>query len=94
VPGNAPGTALRFDAENGWRCGGGRAVSDDSTLVPIPTSLYRRVQSTLERAGQTSVEGFVMHAVRSALAAYEATEEPMGDEAKIVERLRRLGYID
>ena len=70
-------------------------MEQDVTLVPIPTALYQRVAADLDQLGVTSVEAFVANAVRSALAGHEAAPTPAPDEeAMIVERLRRLGYID
>jgi len=70
-------------------------MQQDVILVPIPTALYQRVEAVLDRLGVVSVEAFVAHAVRSALAGHEAAPSPAPDEeAVIVERLRRLGYID
>ncbi|MDQ7841239.1 MAG: hypothetical protein RDU83_09465 [bacterium] len=70
-------------------------MSQDIVLVPIPATLHRRIETALEQLGHASVEAFVVHAVRSALAPHEAVHKPTpGDEAAIIERLRRLGYID
>jgi hypothetical protein len=70
-------------------------VQPDVTLVPVPTPLIRRIESALDRLGHPSVEAFVAHAVRAALVAVEEAHTPRSDEeAQIVERLRRLGYID
>lgn len=70
-------------------------MQSDVTLVPVPTPLVRRVEGALDRLGHASVEAFVAHAVRSALVAAEGSPHPGPDEeAQIVERLRRLGYID
>ena len=67
----------------------------DVMMVPIPAGLYRRVEAALDRLGHASVDAFVAHAVRSALTAHEAVPSPAPEEeAQIVERLRRLGYID
>jgi len=70
-------------------------MSQDVSLVPIPKALYRRVEAALDRLGHPSVEAFVVFAVRDALGARESSE-PLsgGDEARIVERLKRLGYIE
>lgn len=62
--------------------------------IHIPAPLHRRIEEALPRAGHPSVEAFVVSALRVALAACETTAEPEADEAKIVERLRRLGYLD
>lgn len=70
-------------------------MSQDTVLVPIPVTLHRRIEAALDQLAHASVEAFVVHAVRSALAPHEATYKPApGDEAAIIERLRRLGYID
>ena len=62
--------------------------------IAIPLPLYLRIEAALRPAGHPSVEAFVVHALRAALVPYEAAAEPEADQAKIVERLRRLGYID
>jgi metal-responsive CopG/Arc/MetJ family transcriptional regulator len=70
-------------------------MQEHETTIAIPTSLYRRVEAAVQRRGGTSVEEFVAHAVRAALSGEEATSgQTPADEAQIVERLRRLGYID
>lgn len=70
-------------------------MPQDDTLVPIPTALYQRVEAALDRLGHPSVEAFVVFTVRAALGAREPTEPLSGDEeARIVERLKRLGYIE
>ncbi len=70
-------------------------MSQDTVLVPIPAALHRRIEAALERLGHASVEAFVVHAVRSALAPHDATHsQAPDDEAAIIERLRRLGYLD
>ena len=70
-------------------------MQDEMTTIAFPAGLYRRVESALPHLGQASVEAFVVHAVRSALATVgEAAAVSAEDEAAIVERLRRLGYID
>jgi hypothetical protein len=69
-------------------------MQDDMTMVAIPSALYARIASLLPRLGQDSVEGFIAHAARTALAAVEAAVVSTDEEAAIVDRLRRLGYID
>jgi len=70
-------------------------MQQDLTQVAIPTALYQRVTAALDRLGQPSVDAFVAYAVRTALTAVEAAPPAAPeDEAQIVERLRRLGYID
>jgi hypothetical protein len=70
-------------------------MPEDMTFVPIPTALCRRVEAALGRLGQATVETFVTHVVRTALTAHEMVSTPAPDqEPRIVDRLRRLGYID
>ena len=70
-------------------------MHEEMTAVAIPTGLYQRVVSALPHGGQASVEAFVAHAVRAALTTVEAAVSASSeDEAAIVERLRKLGYVD
>jgi hypothetical protein len=69
-------------------------MQDEMTTVAIPAGLYRRIEEVLPRLGQASAQAFVVHAVRAALSAAEAAVASPDDEAVIVERLRKLGYID
>jgi hypothetical protein len=67
-------------------------MDDDAIMIPLPRALYRRVEAA---AGTGGVEAYVLRALREALARDEAVAAiPPGDEAQIVERLRRLGYLD
>jgi hypothetical protein len=70
-------------------------MTDDLIPVRLPAALYRRVETSLSTLGYPSVEAFVAHAVRAALGTAEPVPAPdPQEEAQIVERLRRLGYID
>ncbi len=70
-------------------------MTQDVTPVTIPTALYRRIESSLGTLGHPSVDAFVVHAVRAALGTYDTAPTPTpAEEAQIVERLRRLGYVD
>lgn len=70
-------------------------MQDEMTSVAIPSGLYRRIEEILPRLGQASAEEFIVNALRRALVATEAAAASSPeDEAVIVERLRRLGYID
>jgi hypothetical protein len=70
-------------------------VQEPDIPVPIPASLYSRIEAALGRLGYPNVETFVIDAVRHALASRDAGTQPTPEEeAQIVERLRRLGYID
>ncbi|MDQ7860029.1 MAG: hypothetical protein QN174_13465 [Armatimonadota bacterium] len=67
-------------------------MPDDAIMIPLPGALYRRVEAA---AGADEVPAYVARAVREALARDEAAAAPGAvDEAQIVERLRRLGYLD
>jgi hypothetical protein len=70
-------------------------MPEDVTFVPIPTALHRRVEAALGQLGQATVEAFVIHVVRGALATHETASSATPDrEPRIVDRLRRLGYIE
>jgi hypothetical protein len=67
-------------------------MPDETIMIPLPGALYRRVETA---AGPAGVAAYVARAVREALARDEAAAQPApADEAQIVERLRRLGYLD
>ncbi|MBI3912039.1 MAG: hypothetical protein HY320_14050, partial [Armatimonadetes bacterium] len=60
-------------------------MQSDVTLVPIQTTLYRRIESSLDRLQQSSVEAFVEYVVRAALAPLEGSGElSPAEEAEIV----------
>ena len=70
-------------------------MTQDVMPIAIPAALYRRIESTLETLGYPSVDAFVVHAVRAALGTHDTAATPTAaEEAQIVERLRRLGYVD
>jgi hypothetical protein len=70
-------------------------MEEDMTPIRIPAGLVRRAEAALGALGHPSVEAFVAHVVRAALSAHESAAAPSpDDEAQIVERLKRLGYID
>ncbi|RLG81809.1 MAG: hypothetical protein DRO13_00135 [Thermoprotei archaeon] len=67
------------------------------TTVSIPVTLYNRIKKLIEGTGFTSVSQYVAYVLREIVAAHEERkyEEPFTDEdrEKILEKLRRLGYI-
>lgn len=67
------------------------------TTVSIPTTLYNRIKKLIEGTGFTSVSQYVTYVLREVVAAHEEAkyEEPFTEEdrRKIIEKLRRLGYI-
>jgi hypothetical protein len=70
-------------------------MPDDERPVILPAALYSRIESLLPSLGYPSVDAFVVHAVRAVLSTAEAAPATTpAEEAQIVERLRRLGYID
>ncbi len=67
------------------------------TTVSIPVTLYNRIKKLIEGTGFTSVSQYVTYVLREIVAEHEAAsgEEPFTEEDKerILEKLRRLGYI-
>ena len=67
------------------------------TTVSIPTTLYNRIKRLIEGTGFTSVSQYVTYVLREVVAAHEESryEKPFSEEdkEKIIERLRRLGYL-
>ena len=67
------------------------------TTVSIPVTLYNRIRRLIEDTGFTSVSQYVTYVLREVVAAHEEAkyEEPFSEEdkRKIIEKLRKLGYI-
>lgn len=67
------------------------------TTVSIPVTLYNRIKKIIEGTGFTSVSQFVVYVLREIIAEHESQqgEEPFTEEdrEKIIEKLKRLGYI-
>jgi len=67
------------------------------TTVSIPITLYNRIKRLIEDTGFTSVSQYVTYVLREVVAAHEEAkyEEPFSEEDKrrIIEKLRKLGYI-
>ncbi len=67
------------------------------TTVSIPVTLYNRIKKLIEGTGFTSVSQYVTYVLREVVASHEEAKysEPFTEEDKrrILERLRRLGYI-
>jgi len=76
-------------------------VSEDKktryTTVSIPVTLYNRIKKIIEGTGFTSVSQYVTYVLREVVAAHEeaAQAEPFTEEDKerILEKLKKLGYI-
>ncbi len=67
------------------------------TTVSIPTTLYNRIKDLIKDTGFTSVSQYVTYVLREIVARHEEEKysEPFTEEdkEKIIEKLRRLGYI-
>ena len=68
------------------------------TTVSIPVTLYNRIKSLIEGTGFTSVSQFVTYVLREVVAEtekemLEAQQIPEQDKQRILEKLKRLGYI-
>ncbi len=79
---------------------GGKAKTRKSkyTTVSIPVTLYNRIKKLIEGTGFANVSQFVIYVLREVVVEYERakeSEEPLSREEreKIVEKLKRLGYI-
>lgn len=71
---------------------------DGYTTVSIPVTLYRRIQELIRDTGFTSVSQFVVYVLRDVVAEMEREKlqaESLSEEErqKIIEKLKRLGYI-
>jgi len=67
------------------------------TTVSIPVTLYNRIKELIKDTGFTSVSQYVTYILREVVAAHEEERyrEPFTEEdrKKIIEKLKRLGYI-
>jgi len=68
------------------------------TTVSIPITLYNRIKGLIEDTGFTSVSQFVTYILREVVADMEKEKlesQSISEEEKqkIIERLRRLGYL-
>jgi len=64
--------------------------------VSIPTSLYKKIEEKIKGSEFSSVSSYVTKVLREKLAQEEKSTEVVkpGEEEKIKERLKALGYID
>ena len=69
-------------------------VSEDVIGIPIPSSLYRRIERRIENTGFESVDSYVAYVLRELLAEDERERLTEEEEERVKERLRSLGYID
>ena len=78
--------------------GGKKSGKSRYTTVSIPVTLYNRIKKLIEGTGFANVSQFVTYVLREVVVEYERAreaEEPFTEEEKekIIEKLRRLGYI-
>jgi hypothetical protein len=60
------------------------------TAVKIPSELFQRAVAAAAKAGYSSVDELIQHAVEKELVGIEAADP----EAEVLKRLRGLGYIE
>ncbi|RLI42092.1 CopG family transcriptional regulator [Candidatus Bathyarchaeota archaeon] len=63
--------------------------------VSIPTELFEKIKERIEGTGFASVSDYITYVLRATLIEDEDEKEVLtkGDEEKIKERLRALGYL-
>ena len=71
-------------------------MEKEFTGVPIPTSLYKKIEGKIKSLEITSVSSYVAKVLRESLSKEEATQEALTkeDEEKVKKRLKALGCID
>lgn len=63
--------------------------------VPIPASLYKRIEEKIKSSNIPSVSSYVTKVLRVDLAKEEGEQAlSKEDEEKVKERLKALGYLD
>ncbi len=65
--------------------------------VGIPSGLFEKIELRIKGSEFGTVSDYVSYVLREVLAAEEAQEREgmgAGDEAKVKERLKSLGYMD
>jgi len=68
------------------------------TTVSIPITLYNRIKDLIRDTGFTSVSQFVTYVLREVVASMEqekleSTEVSEEERKRIIEKLKKLGYI-
>ncbi len=71
-------------------------MDKEFTTVTIPTSLYKKIEESIQGTETASVSSFIVNRLREALSKDEAKPEVFNaeEEEKVKERLKALGYID
>ncbi|HVW87527.1 MAG TPA: hypothetical protein VHB50_22725 [Bryobacteraceae bacterium] len=60
------------------------------SIVKLPQSLYDRARAAAERAGYSSVDEFILHAIEKELVHLEEAEA----KEAIAKQLKGLGYLE
>ena len=66
------------------------------TDIPIPTSLYKKIEEKTEGKGLTAVVSYVTKVLEDSLTKELGSKEAFTkeEEEKVKDRLKALGYID
>ena len=69
---------------------------EEKVNVPIPKSLYKKIEEEIKDSDFESVEEYVAFVLREVLSEDEEEEEDFSkeEEEQVKERLRSLGYLD
>ena len=71
-------------------------MEKEFTDIPIPTSLYKKIEEKIEGSGLAAVVNYVTSVLNESLSRKQETKEAFSkeDEEKVKDRLKALGYID
>lgn len=71
-------------------------MEKEFTDIPIPTSLYQKIEDKIEGKGLSAVVSYVTKVLNESLSKPDETKEAFSkeDEEKVKDRLKALGYID
>ncbi|MDH7512275.1 MAG: hypothetical protein QHH14_04935 [Clostridiales bacterium] len=71
-------------------------MENETMNVPIPASLYKKIEEAIKGTDIPSVSDYVARVLREKLSQAKKPEEVFTkeDEEKVKERLKALGYID
>ena len=67
------------------------------TTISIPTPLAEKIKKRIKGTGFHSLSSYVTYVLREVIAGTDEEREEVftkGDEEKVKERLRALGYLD
>jgi hypothetical protein len=66
--------------------------SEQNAKVAIPLELYNEIRDSIQGAGFSSVDDFVVYTLRVSMGKKKEVL-PQEDEEKVTARLRALGYV-